>query len=59
MGPTIVRANGRRSSGSPPIRRRCNEETGPLGVVLVTPVLPEGSSIAGGLRLSSPMSLVR
>ena len=47
MGPTIVRANeeGRPVASDPtPLQR----ENGPLGVVLVTPVLPEGSSIAAG-----------
>jgi two-component sensor histidine kinase len=47
MGPTITRANdeGRPVASDPtPLQR----ENGPLGVVLVTPVLPEGSSTAAG-----------
>ncbi|QUS41432.1 histidine kinase [Tardiphaga alba] len=47
MGPTIARANdeGRPVASDPtPLQR----ENGPLGVVLVTPVLPEGSSTAAG-----------
>ena len=47
MGPTIRRANdeGRPVASDPtPLQR----ENGPLGVVLVTPVLPEGSSTAAG-----------
>ncbi len=47
MGPTILRANeaGRPVASDPtPLQR----ESGPLGVVLVTPVLPEGSSTAAG-----------
>ena len=47
MGPTIARANeeGRPVASDPtPLQR----ENGPLGVVLVTPVLPEGSTTAAG-----------
>lgn len=47
MGPTIARANeeGRPVASDPTALQR---ENGPLGVVLVTPVLPEGSSTAAG-----------
>lgn len=47
MGPTIARANdeGRPVASDPtPLQR----QSGPLGVILVTPVLPEGSSTAAG-----------